>query len=498
MNDATIRTLIREALEESPEPAGLAAGVEARLQRGGGERHDGLPRALAAGFGLILLAGLGLFWFGQRLTAAPLPVHQAIASPVPATVPSASPPASSSAAPVPAADIAAAHLGDAAVPTPIGSTVTSGGVAVTLLGVYADSEQTVLFFHEEPAIGLAQRWGLADAKGDINAAASGGYGLAGDYWMDVAAGLRSDPGTTAQGSFDFKGLRPSGATTDAAVGDWRFAFSVRLQLADQLAVEQAEFQLGSWHVLIQSFRATPASLHLSALITGAAPGTLGRDGLTLTDPAGNLLEPAFSTSGLTVSKQALTPANSQNSGVSVYWPRPADGGEYKLHFAGNGSSRDIRVLIVPATASGQSGGKGAPSAVGSFPADLTLSGPVSGHIDSVAVSLCAGGMPGSGTGYRTVLRAPIAGTVVTIQLAVFAPDYSGPGTYPTYRDFGNGGGEGVTVSVENGDYYAQTPVGGSAGTFTIAPGGGSGTFAGVRLKGNSGGELNLSGSWTCR
>ncbi|GAC1613398.1 MAG: hypothetical protein NVS9B1_21920 [Candidatus Dormibacteraceae bacterium] len=496
MNDAAIRTLIREALGESPDAAGLAAGVEARLQRGGGEHPGRLARVLAAGLGLVLLAGLSLFWFGQRLAAPPRPVHHAIASPVPAAIPSAAPPANS-AMPVPAADVAAAQLGAAAVPTPIGTTITSAGVAVTLLGVYADSEETVLFTHEEPATGVHRSWQLTDEQGIVNAAASGGRGLPGDTWLAVAAGLRSPPGTTASGTFVIGDLKPSSATPDPAAGNWRFAFSVPVQLADQLAVERADFQLGSWRVLIQSFRATPASLHLSTVITGAAPGALGPEGLTLTDPAGNVLAPSISGSAVTVPKQALTPANGQNSSVSYYWPRPAAGGEYTLHFAGGGGTRDIRVLV-PATTSGWDGGKGAPSAVGSWPADLTLTGPVSGHIDSVAVSLCAGGMPGSATGYRTVLRAPIAGTVVTIQLALFAPDYSGPGTYPAYRDFGNGGGEGVTVAVEGGDYYAQIPSTGGAGSFTIRPGGGSGTFDGVRLKGNSGGELTLTGSWSCR
>jgi len=67
-----------------------------------------------------------------------------------------------------------------------------------------------------------------------------------------------------------------------------------------------------------------------------------------------------------------------------------------------------------------------------------------------------------------------------------------------YRDFGNGGGEGVTVSVDGGDYYAEPPPAGGAGTFTIASGGGSGTVDGVHLKGNYGTQVSLSGSCGCR
>lgn len=127
-----------------------------------------------------------------------------------------------------------------------------------------------------------------------------------------------------------------------------------------------------------------------------------------------------------------------------------------------------------------------------------LSGAMSGHIIAVGVSSCAGPMPGAGGGYRTVIVADQGSQKVTIQFAIFGPDYRGPGTYPEYKDYGNGGGEGLTVQVEPGDYFSTVLPGDPQGTFTIDPGGASGTVSAVNLHGNGGGKLNLSGSWRCR
>lgn len=107
-------------------------------------------------------------------------------------------------------------------------------------------------------------------------------------------------------------------------------------------------------------------------------------------------------------------------------------------------------------------------------------------------------MPGAGGGYRTVIAADQGAQKITIQFAIFGPDYHGPATYPEYKDYGNGGGEGLTVQVEPGDYFANVLSGDPQGTFTIDPGGSSGTVSAVNLHGNGGGKVNLSGSWRCR
>jgi hypothetical protein len=107
-------------------------------------------------------------------------------------------------------------------------------------------------------------------------------------------------------------------------------------------------------------------------------------------------------------------------------------------------------------------------------------------------------MPGAGGGYRTVIVAGLGSQQVTIQFAIIASDYHGPGTYPEYRDVFNGGSEGLTVLIEPGDYFASVLPSDTQGTFTIDPGGASGTVSAVNLHGNNGGKVSLSGSWRCR
>jgi hypothetical protein len=130
--------------------------------------------------------------------------------------------------------------------------------------------------------------------------------------------------------------------------------------------------------------------------------------------------------------------------------------------------------------------------------DLALAGAANAHFTAVGISWCAGPMPGAGGGYRTVIVADSSSQRVTIQFAIFASDYHGPGTYPEYKDVFNGGGEGLTVLIEPGNYFASVLPGDSQGTFTINSDGSSGTVSAVNLHGNNGGKVSLTGSWRCR
>ena len=306
MNENEIRARVRDALGESSYPDALTTRVAGRMRE---PRTASSPRAMGFVAAVLALLIVGTLVFVRM---------QSGTTPQPA-IPFGSPGPVNPNAQLPAADLTPANLGGAAADlvTPFNIAAQSSGRTVTLIGAYADTARTVLFFRTMPAgaFGAVQ---VADQEGPMNFGGSGGVGVAGDLYTVVDGG----PHVGADGlahltvnMFDI-GQEPTAAHQS---GSWNFALALRVQPSVQLALIPALTSLGPWKVTVVA-EVTPAVIHLRAVIEGLAPTPGGDSKVTLFDAAGAPLTPSSGTVEL----------SQGGSRIDNIWPRPSHAATYQL------------------------------------------------------------------------------------------------------------------------------------------------------------------------
>jgi len=304
----------------------LRLGREPQLARSG-DRHMVAELGLTA----LLLIGVAALSIAT-LHARGIPATRS--QPAASVQPQATPLPHAS---LPDQDLVTAGLTNvAALITPENQPGRSGGQGVTLIGAYADPARTVLFFRLGP-YAVLPGLSIYDSEGFLNASTSGGPGVAGDavFGLDTGPHVSADGLahlTVTMGSMpDFPG-KPTGPG----------AFSIAVKVQSATAFQRlAPFPLGSWTVTVEKLEATPAVIHLRAVLAGATPDAIQMSTATLLDATGTPLRQIAESAGVTVPKQQLNASNYANTRVDYQWMRPAAGGTYQLQLRGPGGSRTI-------------------------------------------------------------------------------------------------------------------------------------------------------------
>jgi hypothetical protein len=251
---------------------------------------------------------------------------------------------------VPSEDLTAANLtGASALVTPF-QMVASDGTGKTLIGAYADTTRTVLFFRgpsTNPTPGAFATMSVYDSHGFLNGATMGGQGIAGDSYFALDLGPRlAQDGLAHLTVTDTFPQEPFTAPPPST--GWAFRFTLRVHAMIVLPAPSS-FQLASWKVTIEDLAATPTVIDFQAVVAGANNEQLSNNmrsqPVTLLDAAGNEVHPITATSGVTVPKQQLNAATYQNTRIHYQWARRATAATYQLRMSGNGATYVITLQI---------------------------------------------------------------------------------------------------------------------------------------------------------
>ncbi len=243
----------------------------------------------------------------------------------------------------PAQDLAAAGLTNAAaLITPENQPGQHGGEGITLIGAYADPARTVLIFRLGQLVALADVE-LYDSRGLINGSTSGGPAAPGDAVFVVNLG----PHLSADGLAHLTatmGEPPDFNSVPKGTG--AFSVALKIQTATPLSAP-THFVLGSWDVTMEKLEATPAVIHLQAVLRGVTADQIQTSTASVLDSSGQLLQPLAESAGITVPKQQMTAADASTIRIDYQWARPAVGGTYQLRLQAPGGTRTITFNLVP-------------------------------------------------------------------------------------------------------------------------------------------------------
>lgn len=487
MNDTEIRERLQKAVGEAPYPNDLPTRVQAELRAPRPKPTH--PRAIGLIAAILAIAVVAALFAPRLLTQ-----HTALPRPQPAAspAPQASPVAAASL--IPAPDLAAANLTAVAnLVDPFHLVAQSGSQKIELIGAYADTARTVLFFRVTPDAGLPMAM-IDDAYGLLNASGGGSRGIAGDYVSILDAGPRPGIDGIAHLKVSIMGVQPIGPGPSIQ-GHWTFAPAVHVQASQPIGSYPIRFALGSWKVTLEVIELTPSVVHVQALIDGATVGDVEQKFMTLLDSSGHGVRQIAGGASVTVPKQQLNSTTYKSTRVNDQWARPAAAGKYELRVEGN-NARHVVSLDIPALGAPTS--KGGSLRPTDFPAAqeaLTLQGALATTITEGRPSMCGAGSGPDGImlfAFATYFQANGNWYWLLLSTDPSSQRYNGPGTYsipaylytvgpigpdqPLYK-----GTAQLTVST------AQAPdFGGSV----------QATMKGLEIVGSPA-EVTVSGTWTC-
>jgi hypothetical protein len=416
MNQSEIRDRVREALGEAAYPPALNARLQSRLAEPAPRTH---PRAIGYAAAILAILIIGTLVFTR---------FQMAQGPVPSTGPSATAGPVNPDAQLPEADLSGANLSGAAayLVTPFNLVAQSSGRTVTLIGAYADTARTVLFFRSMPAGGYAA-FQVYDQQGLLNAGGGGGLGSVGDQWsvLDMGPHVGSDGlAHLTVTMFDIASAPPS---MDHLAGDWRFSVALKVQPSTSISLSPALTSVGSWKVNVEAAEITPTVVHFQAVINGVPPSDVGLSTVTLVDSAGQPVPSAESSISIAVQHQQ--PSSTR---IDLTWARPHEQGTYQLRIAGGGSEYQGSVDI-PAPAAGKLR-KGNPIVPSDFPLSaqaIDLEGAFTASVIHGNPSQCGAGAGASGPifAFAAWFQADNAWYLIVFSTDPAVSQYLGPGTY---------------------------------------------------------------------
>src|SRR5437879_5110831 len=223
MTKATRRQLASafDDLTGQPDPA-LKSMVQRNLraraaEAGSSEFSRRMQMAVAATLVVAIAAGVDV-WIHRSMSVSPATTKQ---------VPTPLPPSPSATLPV--ADLQAAGLaGTPAAVTSFDQAAKDGAYTLTLIGLYADSTRTIIFFHIDPDPGFEPgSLRIADQEGELNAWAFGNRGVPGDYVYQFNAGPHAGADGYTQLTIRVLALTPLGLPKRVD-GNWVFTARVRV------------------------------------------------------------------------------------------------------------------------------------------------------------------------------------------------------------------------------------------------------------------------------
>ena len=232
--------------------------------------------------------------------------------------------------------------------TSVGSSSSSSGYTVTLVGAYADSTRTVLLVNCRPAaVTLGPDATLTDQFGRTYNAMNGtGDSLSGENVLEFEPLAWPISITGARITLHMSTIETSAAATGEVSGSWTLTGTLGLDESAALAPPGAA-TLGDAHFTFKSVTYTPASIEIQLDETGVSFEQLGRivpDGLkgrpafemNVFDPSG-----ANITGGASMSDDFLGVVH-----IKVVAFRVGGRGDYTLRITYSGESFE-RVLTIP-------------------------------------------------------------------------------------------------------------------------------------------------------
>lgn len=323
----TLEQRLSDLAFETPDPGRVTARV---LSRGRERRRRPLPRALAIGVAMVVIAASVLYF-----------------------VPAAD-------AALAGAPIAGDWLRDAGLVgasgrvTSVGSVATSSGYRLELVDAYADSARTVLLVHAQPAIGLggpgpelkdqfgrSYHWTSGTANADTGNVIMEFEPLA---WPDALTGARITLVWTAVQPWCDPTSSDGSACNDVA-GSWNLPAIIGVDEGVALPLP-APGHIGNGTYTFTSVRATPATIEIDIEITGVTMSDLDqriqgglkptpRFSVDLTSPTGDTAV------GGSDESEDLAGVHLRLLGYRTV------SGEYRVHIAYAGEGEFDRVLAVP-------------------------------------------------------------------------------------------------------------------------------------------------------
>jgi hypothetical protein len=486
MNDTEIRERVREAVGEAPYPHDLPSRVQAELRVPRPQPTH--PRAIGLIAAILAIAVVAALFAPRLLTH-----RTSLPQPAPAASPAASPATQTSSLPAP--DIAAAHLtAVASLVQPLHLQAQSGSQRIDLIGAYADSARTALFFRMTPDAGLPMA-SIDDAYGFLNASSSGSRGIAGDYVFVLDAGPRPGIDGIAHIKVSITGLQPIGPGASIQ-GQWTFSPAVKVQPSQPIGSYPQNFALGSWKVTLEVIELTPSVVHVQALIDGATVGDVEQKFMTLLDSSGYDVQQIVGGASVTVPKQQLNSTTYKSTRVNDQWERPA-AGKYKLRVEGNNASHVVDLeILAPADSAGKGPSGGLqPTDFREAPESLTVQGALATTITSGRPSECGAGSGPDGImlfAFATYFQANGNWYWLLLSTDPSVQRYNGPGTYTIPAYLYTVGPIGPDQPLYKGT--AQLTV--STAQFPDFAGSVQATLNGLEVVGSQS-QVMVGGTWTC-
>jgi hypothetical protein len=230
---------------------------------------------------------------------------------------------------------------------PVQVDAVDAGYTITLIGVYAETGETVVIFRMTPG-SVEPAVQIGDSAGPIGTGGSSYKRTPiGDYVYSLDGGPHPGPDGTASVSIAVISLTtdpgPTGPAPKTIAGHWTWSVAVPVQASVSLSVPNA-FGLGSWTLDGVSLQESATQLRLQAVIHGVSPGNLQPTSVQLLSFGGAEVASLGFSAAIIVSKQQLNPSNYQNSQVIARWAIPVDG-SYVLRFTNGSTVQDFPITI---------------------------------------------------------------------------------------------------------------------------------------------------------
>jgi len=227
------------------------------------------------------------------------------------------------------------HVGSTLI-TPEELPVHMGPQTVTLIGAYADPARIILFFRHDSTAG----WPVINIA-SINASSASGTRPPGYSFFALDGGPELSSDGLAHLSVEAHPM-PTQSFTGPPPDSALFELVVPVQPATPLPAP-SKFRSGSWTVTVEKLEATPAVIHLQAVVDGLTPGILQMDTVTAVDAAGQPLRQVAGGASITLPKQALTASTIKNARIDFQWMRPVAAGTYQIRIKGAGGTSMISI-----------------------------------------------------------------------------------------------------------------------------------------------------------
>jgi hypothetical protein len=310
---------------------------------------------------------------------------------------------------------------------------TDSGHTVLLIGAYADTARTVLFFRTAADLGYPMA-GVSDDQGPLNSSSGGRAGIAGDHVFVLDTGPRPGADGIAHLSIAVDHFVSPGATPNTTNGNWTFTLPLTVQPSSEVTLAPRPSTVGSWKLNIEAIELTPSVIHLQLFIDGASVSDTNQSTVVLLDANANQVNPVAYSASVTVPKQQLDPTNSRKTRMNVQWPRPVGAETYQLQITGGGAVSRSALSIEAQQPTPTPAKWMPPPRANEYPAadqSLNFKGALNAQVTTAYPTSCGAGSGPDGElfSFAAYFQSQGAWYLIKFETDYLSRQYKGPGTY---------------------------------------------------------------------